>query len=262
MNEIFSESTTAQIDAKLHRDILEHEDKIEKACIIIFFVILFLFRGWIGYWLKFGIAIPSKFDSKPIITTEEPVQTNYTKEEQEQKTFKYTTLINNYKIKIIPKAYYKLSGLTITYTYNSFLISDFFSSTALFDIGTAWGKLGNKTYFNKYFESYCSKSGLFGSSYIYTNAKMYPIPVSDEYFASHWSASNLIPANRNIMAALLKIKKWDNILIEGELVDIEFVDKHNYNQKYKTSLYRNDKGNGASEIIYVKKVKIGNKIYQ
>lgn len=68
MNEIFNESTTAQIDAKLHSDILKHEDNIEKICIIIYFILLFLFRGWIGYWLKFGVAIPYKFESKPVIT--------------------------------------------------------------------------------------------------------------------------------------------------------------------------------------------------
>ncbi len=47
MNQVFNQTTTAQIDAKLHYDILAHEDNIEKICIIIYFIFLLLFKGWI-----------------------------------------------------------------------------------------------------------------------------------------------------------------------------------------------------------------------
>ena len=105
MNQVFNQTTTAQIDAKLHYDILAHEDNIEKICIIIYFIFLLLFKGWIGYWLKFGVAIPSKFESKPITTMEEPIQINYTKDEQAQKTFVYKSLINKSKTTIILTAW-------------------------------------------------------------------------------------------------------------------------------------------------------------
>lgn len=267
MNEIFNESTTAQIDARLHRDIIAHEDKIEKICIICFFIFLFIFRGWIGYWLKFGVAIPSKFDSRPINTTQEPIQINYTKEEQAKKTFTYTSLINNHKITIIPQAHYKLSGLTIAYNHSFLFISDFFDSAALYDYGAAWGKLGNKKFYDTYFESYSEKHEITGSRMLYTKAKTFNLPVSEEYATSHWSHSHIVPANRNIMAAFLKIKKWDKVMIEGDLIDMEYTDRYNYKRKYKTSMSRNDidpgdRGNGACETIYVTKIKIGNKIYQ
>lgn len=267
MNEIFNESTTAQIDAKLHSDILKHEDNIEKICIIIYFILLFLFRGWIGYWLKFGVAIPYKFESKPVITIEEPVQINYTKDEQAQKTFVYKSLINKTKTTIIPQAKYKISGLTITYNHSSGFINNFYNQAILYDYGTAWGKLGNKQFFDNYYECSYEKSSLSGFRYIRTYHRAFAPPITEDYEKSHWSHSHIIPANRNIMAAFLKIKKWDKVTIEGELVDIEYTDRFNFTQKYKTSLSRTDngtegRGSGPAEIIYVTKVKIGNKVYK
>ena len=46
---------------------------------------------------------------------EEPIQINYTKDEQAQKLLYINLLINKSKTTIIPQAKYKISGLTITY---------------------------------------------------------------------------------------------------------------------------------------------------
>lgn len=267
MNEIFNDYTTAQIDAKLHQDILNNEDKIEKICIICFFILLFLFRGWIGFWLKFGVAIPSKFEIKPINTAEEPLQINYTKEEQAQKTFIYKSLINKTKTTIIPQAQYKISGLTITYNHSFGFSNNFYNQAILYDHGAAWGELGKKSFFENYYECSYEKSSLSGFRYIRTAHKAFKPPVTEEYEQSHWAHSHIIPKNRNIMAALLKIKKWDKVTLEGELVDIEYTDRFNYTQKYKTSLSRTDngtegRGSGPAEIIYVTKITIGNKVYK
>ena len=53
MSEIFNDKTTAEIDAKLHRDILKHNLNIEKISIGLVILLMILFRGWIFYWLKF-----------------------------------------------------------------------------------------------------------------------------------------------------------------------------------------------------------------
>ena len=76
-----------------------------------------------------------------------------------------------------------------------------------------------------------------------------------------------MPANRNVMAALLKIRNWDKIEIEGELIDMQFTSKSGYIQNYRTSMSRTDsdwgdRGNGSCETVYVKKVKIGKFIYE
>lgn len=66
------------------------------------------------------------------------------------------------------------------------------------------------------------------------------------------------------MAALLKLKNWQKVELEGELVDIEKTS----GETIKTSLTRTDegwqgdRGSGSSEIIFLQKIKIKNHIYQ
>ena len=258
MNEIFSYITTAKIDAKLHKDILAHEDKIEKILIVILCILLILFNSWIVCWLRFGIAVPCAYERSSINTFDAPVQTDYNDEEKAAKTFIYKSLINDYKVKLMPQAHYKLSGSVAAYDYGFLFIDDYFNSIALYDAGIAWEKLSDKKFYNTYFTSYIDRSAAANSRVIYTKFKPELMPLSDEYLKTHFSHSHIIPANRNIMAAMLKLKKWDKVKIEGELVDLEY---------HKTSLSRNDtndtsRGNSASEIIYVTSVQIGHYIYK
>ncbi len=266
MDEVFSYITTAKIDAKLNKDVLAHEDKLEKILIIVFCLLLFMFKGWIGYWLRFGVAIPSEYTMSPINIYSEPIQTDYTKEQVEQKTFTYVSLINNYNITLKPQAHYELSGSVAVRTYGSIFVNGFFDSAALYDLGATWGKLADKRFYTKYLKSYSDKA-YSGTRILYTRYKLYPAPVSDEYIQSHFSHSHIIPANRNVMAALLKIKNWDKVKIEGELVDMEYVSPGNYIYQYYTSLSRTDtndssRGSGTGEIVYVTKVQIGHCIYK
>lgn len=269
MNEVFSYTTTAKIDAKLHRDVLAHEDKVEKIYIIAFFVLVLLFRGWIGYWLKFGVAIPSGYTAAKIDVLKDPVQTNYSPEVQKQKSFTYTSLINNHKIEIIPQAHYELSGSVVAFNHDFLFVSAFFDSAALYDLGAAWGdKLSDKRFYKKYFSSYSQKNEITGSRILWTEFKTYPAPVSIDYARSHWSHSHIVPANRNIMAAMLKLKEWDKVKIEGELVDMVYTpDRYRAPMEYRTSLSRTDtddynRGNGSCETVYVTSVQIGNIIYK
>jgi len=263
----FEFQTTANIDAKLHRDILAHEDKIFNLCVLIFFLLLYFFRGPIGYWLKFGVAIQSGYDTRPINVKAEPVQSDYTKEEKEQKIFTYKSLINKNTMVLMPQAHYKLSARVVAYNHDFVFISKFFDSAALYDLGAAWGNLSDKFTFKRYIKVYSQKVEMTGSRRLNWQWR-YDTPFNGDYINSHISHSHIIPANRNIMAALLKIKVWDKVEIEGELVDMKFYDS--YNQRdiiYQTSLSRTDvnansRGNGACETIYATKVRIGNKVYK
>lgn len=263
MNEIFDKNTTAEIDAKLHWDTLEHENNFIKIFLVIILLSIVSFRGWIGYWLKFGIAFPSGINSTKINIEQDPTQINYSKEEQTAKTFKYKTLTTGKLVTIIPQATYKISGLTVGNTHSQSLKQDTLNDIALYDLGLSWGKLGNKYFYNKYFKNYTY------SNYrvLWSVPKSYSIPVTSEYAREHYSHSYIIPANRNVMAALLKIKTWDKVELEGDLVDVE--QTYYSNQRLdKTSLSRTDdgwegdRGSGSSEIIFLKKIKIGNLIYQ
>ena len=263
MNEIFDQNSTAQIDAKLHRDIIEHENKVITGCVIALFVLMYIFRGWISYNIKFGIAFPSGLNSTRIEVAKDPTQTNYSEEEKARKTFTYKTLTTGKKVKLIPQAHYKLSGLTVGYNSSTLFKYDTLNDIALYDLGTAWGKLGDKYFYNKNFKNYQV------SNYrvLWTVRRYYNSPVSEEYARTHYAHSYIIPATRNIMAALLNIKMWDKVELEGELVDVEQISNETpYTDR--TSLttaddgWQGDRGSGSSEIIYLTKIKIGNIIYK
>lgn len=266
-DDYFYDKTTAQIDAKLHYDILEHQDSVFKWTIIVLIGLIFIFRGWIGYWLKFGFAIPSKIDTKVISVENSPIQVNYTEEESKKKTFVYQSLINKKKITLIPKASYKLSGTVVAHNHQFLIKQGFFDSAALYDLGATWGKLGDKKFYNKYFQSYSAKTEMTGSRILWTEFKR-KAPVSVEYARSHWSHSHIVPANRNVMAALLYIKDWDKVEVVGELVDMEYKNYKGDVYKYRTSMSRDDvepggdRGNGSCETIYVTQVKRGKFIYK
>lgn len=267
MGIIFNESTTAQIDAKLHRDVLLHEEKVEKFVIIVTLILMFIFRGWILYWLKFGIAIPSGIASKPINVVAEPLQTNYSPEVMKNKTFTYKSLINKNQMELIPQAHYELSGRVVAFNHDFLIVGKFFDSAALYDLGVSWGDLADSKVFKKYFKIYSDKIEITGSRRLSWSWRS-DTPYSPEYISSHISHTHIIPANKNVMAAMLKLKLYDKVKVEGELVDMKFYDsRYSQSLEYRTSLSRTDtdassRGNGACETLYVTRVQIGNFIYK
>lgn len=262
----FYQSSTAEIDAKLALDTLRHKEKRDKNTIIAILVVLFLFRGFFSYWIKFGKPVAAKAPAQEISVNNDPIQINYSNEEQNKKRFVYTSLLNKHKITIIPQAHYELSGLVVALNHNFWFKDDFFDSAALYDLGVAWGAIGKKEIYSKYFKSYSAKTEATGSRVLWTESKI-PNSFTRGYVNSHFSHSHIVPANKNIMAALLKLKKWDIVKIDGELIDMEYMSR-GIPQSYQTSMTRTDigmdgdRGNGSCETIYVTKVQIGNKIYR
>lgn len=263
MEKAFLQTTTPEIDSKLAFDILRHEEQVDKVIVIVICILIFLFKGFIGYWLKFGIAIPTGYSAQAINIDADPVQNNYSDALKSEKTFGYKSLINKNKITVIPQASYELSGLAVAKNHDFVFRNDFFDSAALFDLGTSWGEIGHLDVYQKYLKSYSAKTEITGSRILWTQAKRRDIPYSEEYLIKHFSHSHLVPANRNIMAALLKLNVWENVKITGELIDMS-----KDGQNYHTSMSRGDtgtggdRGNGSCETIYVTKVQIGNWIYQ
>ena len=267
MDTDFNYLGTANIEAKLHKDLLEHEDKVVRTLIIVAFILMYIFRGAIGYWLKFGVAIPKSMDFTPIPVKSEPIQTDYSEEEKSQKTFVYTSLINSNQIIMIPQAHYVLSGRVIAYNRDFLFKSEFFDSAALYDLGASWGDMANKDLFEKYVRVYSDKVELTGARRLNWQFRS-DIPVPISYATSHISHSHIIPANRNIMAGFLTIKRWDNVQVEGELVDMTYSSlKRKVKYNYHTSMTRTDddsssRGSGACESVYVTKLRVGNRVYE
>jgi len=266
-NRTFRDFTEEEIDNKLQTDVEAHNKKVRRNIIITIILLLFLFRGTIIYWAKFGIAIPSGYTKELIDTSKDPIQNNYSEEEQQKRKFTYHSLINKGQMEITPQAHYVLSGKVIAYNHDFLFVSKFFDSAALYDLGVAWGKLADAAILKKCIKVESHKIQLTGvrrMNWVWQS----DIPYSEKYITSHLSHTHIIPANRNIMAAMLKLRLYQDVKLEGELVDMTFNDTKNhkiYNQR--TSLSRTDtdstsRGYGACETMYVTKVQIGNKIYK
>ena len=141
-----------------------------------------------------------------------------------------------------------------------------FDDVFLIDLGIVWGELASKPKELHKHWKFTSTKTLGQARQLQWRAKP---PYNNTYWdlnyvSSHVSHTHIIPANANVMGALLKVKKNDIVKIDGYLVDI-------YNGKGKTlgksSLSRTDtdatsRGYGACEEMYAKQVQIGNKIYK
>jgi hypothetical protein len=69
--------------------------------------------------------------------------------------------------------------------------------------------------------------------------------------------NHMIPSSRNLLRALRSIDKNDIIRMKGELVNVW----HQGHRVNTTSVTREDREGGACEIIWLKSLQIGNRIY-
>lgn len=231
--------------------------------IIFIIIVINSILGDILFRIKFSFPHVSSTTQVPINTYNDPIQnmldnTKYMKVNGEK-----------YKYAIQPQAEYSLSGLVVAKN-NNFWFRDVmrseFDDVFLIDLGIVWGELASKPKeLHKHWKFKSTKT-LGQARQLQWRAKP---PYNNTYWdlnyvSSHVSHTHIIPANANVMGALLKVKKNDIVKIDGYLVDI-------YNGKGKTlgksSLSRTDtdatsRGYGACEEMYAKQVQIGNKIYK
>lgn len=205
-----------------------------------------LFLILILYSLVSGCTRPRstgvEFDE--IDTSQDPVQIFVPTQEP--------ILVNWKKIdlKITPVAIYKVSALVVgaaSYSYG------WNAKISPMDLALAWGKLADSE-----FQKYVSYSH--DNRWVSFNIKK-DSPLDVTYVVSHASNHHLIPATRNIGYALKTIRKKKKVVLEGFLVNVTGT----YDGSpvwWNTSLSRTDTGNGACEILYVTKARIGNKVYE
>lgn len=86
--------------------------------------------------------------------------------------------------------------------------------------------------------------------FYYWKVKDFPIP--RKKIETQSANMHLIPKDSSILRQIKKVKKGSIIHLKGKLVDIQGKD----GWKWRSSMTRNDTGNGACEIIWVEKFKI------
>ena len=194
----------------------------------------------------------------------EPIQIDYKKPKHNKITGDRG---NKYDLEYVAK--YSISGLTTATNTNFWLrgsMRNQFDEVALYDIGLVWGDLADLDLIKKYNISFKSVKTLGFARQLQPRIKGYnrTFPLSMAYFDSHLSHTHVIPANDNIMSALLTIKKYDKVKLDGYLTDIVNSDGRTI---ARTSMSRTDtnptsRGFGACEVMYVTSVQIDKKVYK
>lgn len=79
-----------------------------------------------------------------------------------------------------------------------------------------------------------------------------PGPVPEQRLISSSSNMHMIPARADISRRLKKLREGEVVVLEGYLVDVD----HPSGWHWRTSMSRNDTGNGACEIVYVESMRL------
>lgn len=232
----------------------------------LFIMVVLILNSLIGDLLfKLQYSSPKLISSsaKAINTNNEPIQINLS----QPKLIIAKGEKNRYVLQGM--AEYSLTGVVVAKNTNFWfrdVMRSRFDDICLMDLGVVWGDLAaDKNMLNKHIKFKSTKT-LGQARQLQPRCKKNcnEIPWNINYFNSHISHTHLIPANTSVMSALLTIKKWDTVKLDGYLVDI-YTDKNEV--VARTSLSRSDnnaqgRGYGACEDMYVTNVQINNKIYK
>lgn len=242
---------------------------IGKIClVIVLFVIINSLFDDLMFRVKYSFPKPYK-TTQEIIKIEEPTQIDFI-EKIRPIAIKGFDTGKDYTL--TPVAKYKISGLVVAKNTNFWfrgINRSEFDDVALMDIGIAWDEIADKNFIKKNLV-FSSKKTLGSSRILYTRVKN-SSKLSIYEAMSKSSHTHLVPANQNVMSAMLLMKKYQPVKLEGYLIDITYPNgKTAYTSITRTDNNSNSRGmqitdsggGGACEIMYVKQVQIGNKIYK
>ncbi len=191
---------------------------------------------------------------KPQATSEEFSEIDVSQEPRQiQLTSKESitlTISGDSEFTVYPVAEYKIAALAVNKkSYHDGWRAD----VAPVDLALVWGKLAEPEYdryisysqHDRWYFYECESGSPFNSSYV----------------ISHSSNNHIIPADENILRAVKTIKTKEKVLLEGFLVNVK--GRHNGEDFWwNSSLRRADTGDGSCEVFYVKRLRIGTKVYE
>jgi hypothetical protein len=112
------------------------------------------------------------------------------------------------------------------------------------DLALGWGVMSDQAVLDRIEISQ-------GSRWYFTRYE-YPAPISDHQIITNSSNMHLIPANDWVRDKLKEIRSGDIVQLKGSLVDVN--DENGF--YWRTSLRRDDTGNGSCEIFFVEEAYI------
>lgn len=186
-------------------------------------------------------AVPRKLDRAPIDVAAEPLQEEVSDVEPIQ--WRHDQDV----VTIKPLARYRIAGQVVGTSRYRF---GWQGALVPWDVGLVWGQMASAEVLD---HIHFQQSGRF-LHYLYS-AKL---PVDEGYVVNHAANNHWIPATDNVRRAIGQLDEGDRLEAEGYLVRAE----RQGGGEWSSSLTRNDTGDGACELMYVKRLKVGTRVYE
>lgn len=177
--------------------------------------------------------LPS-LDDKEILLISEPLQTKLNNNADREISYEG----KHQKVNIEKLASYKISAVVKGKRYYFF---DPSSEVSPMDLVLAWGKLDSEEW-DKHIRYSQSSRWYFYRYDCDSN-------IDGDYVRKNSANVHIIPKDSAVLKKLLQIHKEDYVTLKGYLVSVHFSEN-----KWTSSLSRNDTGNGACEIMYVEDI--------
>ena len=187
---------------------------------------LVLVAGWV-WWSGRPITRPDG-----VIASDDPVQTNFESAEPAI-AFKDATLH--------PLAKFSLTARVLSRDNYRFDAESDLSPT---DLAFGWGRMSDSAVL-RYID--ISQSGRF----YYWRVRTFPIP--EREIEMHSANMHMLPANALVAYELKRVRVGDVVTLDGMLVE---ADKPG-GWRWRSSMTRDDTGDGACEVVYVQDLSIG-----
>ncbi len=185
-----------------------------------------LYAGW-SWWSERPVA-----HADGVIAPDDPAQTNFDSP-QAPIAFKDATLQ--------PLAKFSLTARVLSRDDYHFDAESDISPT---DLAFGWGRMSDSAVLRKIDINQ-------GGRFYYWHVQAFPIPRRE--IETHSANMHMIPADASVARALKRVRVGDLVTLDGYLVE---ADKGN-GWKWRSSLTREDTGDGACELVYVKNLSIG-----
>ena len=207
-------------------------------------IIILIFAALAGLYYYYNKPTLAQIDGTAIDASRNPIQHNLIRPKSFEKNKGILNLMIN------PMAKYSISARILA---KKRYVRGWESEVSPWDIVFGWGDAANLLY--------TKNLDIRQTVRWYSYKISTDIPMEPQYIVSHTSNNHIVPANDNIRKAILFLKEFDIVHLEGYLVNITGKRGNKY-VSWISSLSREDTGNGACEIFYVEKVKIGEKVYK
>lgn len=189
-----------------------------------------------GYLSFREITLPDASAIDPTIKESEPLQ-------EVGAPPAFTTIIEGYTYTLTPRATYEIGGLVVSQHRGDALVNLYHKADPgnIKDVCVVWGEdITNGSY-----QKVRYRSEEFTCYYSWSR------PLSPPFRPEKASNNHLIPADEAIAERIRAIRVGDQIRMRGLLVDYTVTRDGREILTRRTSLTRNDTGNGACEILYV-----------